>query len=282
MMNSELLMTNLETNKKVEFFTSEITSSLRILVCLISISVVMNSICFAADGDSDATHAQPEILKVISPQKLLFVGNSFTYFNNGVDVHLEKLIRSAHPNRHVRVESLTTPSQTVRGHARNPDLGKLLDNQSWDIVVVQGASFEPVESSDLQEFNEYSAILAKEIRASGSDIVFFMTWAYRSRPLMIGALASGYVAIGNRLSALVVPVGLGWEEVRSDRPVAYLYSDDRHPSIHGTYLAACVFYAALYGESPLGNEYWAGLPEDDARFLQQKALSTVQKFFGWY
>ena len=167
-------MTNLKTNRKVRFSTSEITSSLRIVVYLVSISVVMNSNCFAADGNSEATHAQPESLKVISPQKLLFVGNSFTYFNDGVDVHLEKLIRSAYPKLNLHVESLTTPNQTVRGHARNPDLGKLLDNQSWDIVVVQGASFEPVESSDLQEFNKYSAILAKEIRASGSDIAFFM------------------------------------------------------------------------------------------------------------
>lgn len=280
MLNRKFSMKNVKTKKEIRFPTPDFALSRRILVYLISISVGLGLFFLAVDGDSEPTPAQTEVLKATSPQKLLFVGNSFTYYNDGVDAHLEKLIRSTHPNWHVRVASLTTPNQTVRGHVLNPDLGKLLDNQSWDIVIVQGASFEPINLTDLQEFNEYSAILAEEIRASGSDIAFFMTWAYRSRPLMIGPLASGYVAIGNELSARVVPVGLAWEEIRSDRPVAYLYSDDRHPSIHGTYLAACVFYAALYGESPLGNEYLGGLPEADARYLQQMAWLTVTRFAG--
>ncbi len=60
-----------------------------------------------------------------------------------------------------------------------------------------------------------------------------------------------------------------------------MYKDDpKHPSIRGTYLAACIFYAALWGTSPVGLSYMAGLPPDEATFLQQVAWDTVQAFYG--
>jgi hypothetical protein len=36
-----------------------------------------------------------------------------------------------------------------------------------------------------------------------------------------------------------------------------------------------VFYAALFGESPEGLAYTAGLPEEEAQFLQRIAAETV-------
>jgi len=74
----------------------------------------------------------------------------------------------------------------------------------------------------------------------------------------------------NDVGALVVPVGLAFELSRRDNPAIDLYWDDhKHPSLAGTYLAACVFYAALYGRSPEGNEYLGGLSADAAHKLQR-------------
>jgi hypothetical protein len=53
-----------------------------------------------------------------------------------------------------------------------------------------------------------------------------------------------------------------------------------HPSLAGTYLAACTFYAALYGKSPVGNPYAADLDADTARFLQGVAWETVRSYYG--
>ena len=97
---------------------------------------------------------------------------------------------------------------------------------------------------------------------------------------MIDDLAFGYLKSGNDISALVVPVGLAWEQIRKQRSVAYLYSDGKHPSLHGTYLAACVFYAVLFDESPIGIVYTAGLSEVDAGYLQRIAWQTTRQFFG--
>jgi hypothetical protein len=63
------------------------------------------------------------------------------------------------------------------------------------------------------------------------------------------------------------------------KPELELYvPDKRHPSLAGTYLAACTVYAALLGKSPVGNAYTAGLPADVARHLQQVAWDTVKEY----
>jgi hypothetical protein len=51
--------------------------------------------------------------------------------------------------------------------------------------------------------------------------------------------------------------------------------DGTHPSTAGSYLDACVFYAALTGRSPEGNPYTAGLDLGQARFLQQMAAGAT-------
>jgi hypothetical protein len=65
------------------------------------------------------------------------------------------------------------------------------------------------------------------------------------------------------------------------RPALELYqADKRHPTLVGTYLAACTSYAAVYGKSPVGNGYTAGIDAETAGFLQGVAWDTVREYFG--
>src|SRR5688572_30892423 len=53
---------------------------------------------------------------------------------------------------------------------------------------------------------------------------------------------------------------------RSKRPELNLYvADKRHPSLAGTYLAACTVLASVYRVNPVGNSYTAGLPAEDRK-----------------
>jgi hypothetical protein len=66
----------------------------------------------------------------------------------------------------------------------------------------------------------------------------------------------------------------------SKAPELELYqTDKRHPSVAGTYLAACTTFAALYGKSPVGVRFDAGLGAERAAMLQQTAWETVQDYF---
>jgi hypothetical protein len=92
------------------------------------------------------------------------------------------------------------------------------------------------------------------------------------------------VNAGNRLQALVLPVGLAFEESYRRRPALSLHQtyDGSHPSLAGSYLAACVVYASIYGRSPVGNayDYYGRVDRETATFLQQVAADVVGRFLG--
>lgn len=105
--------------------------------------------------------------------------------------------------------------------------------------------------------------------------------AYKDKPEMTGTLAEQYTRAGNANDALVIPAGLAFAKAIAMRPELELYEPDkRHPSLAGTYLAACTSFAALHGKSPIGNSYTAGLNPEIATLLQTAAWETVQAYFG--
>src|SRR5438128_1839628 len=55
-----------------------------------------------------------------------------------------------------------------------------------------------------------------------------------------------------------------------------LWQDDgSHPTGKGTYLAACVFYAAIFGESPAGLGWHPWISNGDAYQVQRTSAATV-------
>ena len=77
----------------------------------------------------------------------------------------------------------------------------------------------------------------------------------------------------------MVPAGLAFAESAKKRPdVSLIVADKRHPSLAGTYLAACTVMASVYKTSPVGNAYTAGLPAAVAAHLQAVAWDTAQAF----
>ena len=115
----------------------------------------------------------------------------------------------------------------------------------------------------------------------GARPVLFMSWAYKDKPEMTAELAEAYTVAGNANDALVVPAGLAFAKAIERRPELELYQPDkRHPTLAGTYLAACTTFAAIQKRSPIGNRYIAGLDPELATFLQTVADDTVREFYG--
>ena len=116
-----------------------------------------------------------------------------------------------------------------------------------------------------------------------------MTHAYvepdiRYQPNLIDRIRPAYVSVGNELNSLVIPVGLAFERAYAKRPQIRLHKafDGTHPSLLGTYLAACVVFQSIYGTSTVGMDYdyFGAIDEDDAVFLRGVADETVRAFFG--
>lgn len=213
-------------------------------------------------------------------KNVLFIGNSFTYYNNGLHNHFNRFVRKADI---VSEQSPTVRIMTISGarlseHA--PGLVPMLERTEWDIVVLQGHSYETITKKSRAHFRRAVRAFHRQIRDSGAKTALFMTWAYEDRPEMTSVIAESYLDIGKSLEALVVPVGLAFESAREVSPdIELVTADKKHPRLAGTYLAAAVFFASLYEVSPVELEYVPrGLSEDAARDLREIAWQTVLDF----
>ena len=213
------------------------------------------------------------------PAKVLFVGNSFTYYNNGLQSHFRKLTWASGllTRENSRARIMTISGGHLPEHAGGFE--RVLSEDEWDVVVLQGHSLGPISAATAEPFKEAAREFVASAREQNTHPVFFMTWAYSGQPEMTAQLDKAYTDIGRELDAEVVPVGLAFARVTSERPdIALRTADARHPSLAGTYLAACTFFSALYGQSPEGLDYNAGLDSDTAAYLQTVAWQVVQDY----
>lgn len=127
--------------------------------------------------------------------------------------------------------------------------------------------------------------LVREIRGAGAQTVFFDAWAHEygwpenglpNFGAMQTALDSGYRTIAVEQNSAVAPVGDAWWTLLEQEPAPGLWQDDGiHPTAKGTYLAACVFYATIFRQSPRGLSFHAGLDAGEAAKLQSIAARQV-------
>jgi hypothetical protein len=120
--------------------------------------------------------------------------------------------------------------------------------------------------------------LVQQIRDIGATPVFFLTWGHRDGypengmndyEAMQIQLNDGYYGIASELSVPVAPVGSAWRLALTEHPELTLWQEDgSHPGEQGTYLAACVFYEAIFEESPVGLKYRGNLSAEVAATLQ--------------
>lgn len=206
------------------------------------------------------------------PKKVLFIGNSYTDFNNGLDYQLLKFA----PNS--EAERISPGGYTLQNHWEDANTLQTIRTGDWDVVILQEQSQTPV--TDYKAFAEYTQKLNEEIKASGAETILFMTWE-RPDSIQYGVttsqLANNYTFLGQQLGIKVAPVGLAFANALQERPTLVLYSEDGHPTLQGTYLAAAVFYGIIYDQSPVGINYNAGMSDEDALFLQNIAARALGK-----
>lgn len=239
------------------------------------------------------------------PKSTLLAGNSFMYYNNGIVQWLQGLIAADKNNPKMGVSMVTIAYAGIDWHdiksylrpnainsytTLNDGSNRLIfrkDNGPiFDAVVMQDNSQGPVHPELKKFLKKYAAIHAKDIREAGGKPLIMLTWAFPGKPEMTRALADETIKVANENDIMVVPVGLAFAEALKGRPdLKLIIEDNRHPSVEGTYLEACVLYATLLKKSPEGLP-WYGLgklqvPQDTAKYLQHVAWETVSKFFGW-
>lgn len=210
-------------------------------------------------------------------KNVLFIGNSFTYYNNGLHNHFNQFVRAADigGDKSPKVRIMTISGARLSQHA--PALVPMLEGTDWDIVVLQGHSYETINRKSREHFARAVRAFDKKITESGAETALFMTWAYTDRPEMTAIIDRAYSALGSVTKATVVPVGLAFERAREAQlDIRLVSGDKKHPRVAGTYLAAATFFASLYEASPVELDYVPrGVGKDQAKILREIAWQTV-------
>ena len=205
--------------------------------------------------------------------KMLFIGNSFTQRHN-----LPGLLSELASARNIQIEHelISVGGASLRTHWNAGRAAKAIAPGGYDYVVLQEQSTLPVKNA--ARMAENIRLFDEAIKRAKSKTVLYMTWAGQHSPDAQLAITDAYNAIGDELGALVMPVGIAWQSFLAKHHEPALYDRDQsHPTLAGSYLAACVFLISLLKASPVGIEFSpTGLSAKDRTTLQ----SAVWKQFG--
>jgi PKD repeat protein len=218
---------------------------------------------------------------------VLFIGNSYLSVNN-LPQMVQEVTNSLGDN--ILIDSKMNGGFTFQSHAYDATTYDKIHSQPWKYVVLQGQSQEPSFPYDQvnQQSLPYAQQISDSVYASNgcSQVNYYMTWgrqvgdpqwdSINTFDKMNTRLRNAYLRIADSTNASVSPVGVAWKYVRDNYPAINLYAGDgSHPSLEGSYLAACTFYSSLFQKSCVGASFTAGLNPQTCAILQQVASSIV-------
>ncbi|MEQ1774488.1 MAG: hypothetical protein ABL891_11960 [Burkholderiales bacterium] len=262
------------------------------LLSTLSIALISNA-AFAQTKPT-VTGTGPE-----APKTIMYVGNSFFYYNNSMHNQVSRIATAADAQNRAayRSTSITMGGSGLNWHDVDSyfrpggvaSYSFVGDNEirfnkfdkPFDVVIMMDCSQCPIHPQLGPMFHDYVKKHSATVRKHKAQPVLFMSWAYEDKPEMTAQLAEQYTLAGNANNALVIPAGLAFAKAIAKQPDIKLYvADKRHPTARGTYLAAATTYAALYRKPPAGAPHPATVDAATAKFLQEVAWETVQEYYG--
>ena len=222
----------------------------------------------------------------MSTARVLFIGNSFT-LRNDLPSLWAGLAENGEKGTHIDSQVVAAGGASLRQHLNKGAATALLNENVWDFVVLQEQSTLPIKNPKRTHENirDFHALIDR----TGARTILYMTWARLHAPETQAVLSSTYDEVeaerrlrhqqkGAELGVTVVPAGLAWQRVLSTEPAPALHdADNSHPTLAGSYLAACTFQWTLFG-APVGEpEAAAKIPEAERQALLAAARHVCQE-----
>lgn len=223
---------------------------------------------------------------------VLFIGNSYTYVND-LPLMIDSL---AAANGDTLIYTQSTPGgYSLQDHTLNAQTIASIQQQQWDFVVLQEQSQRPSLDPSYVDASviPYLLYLDSLIKQNNlcTQVVLFETWGRRYGDAsncsfyppvctyggMQDRLRESYKRMADTVHGIMAPVGEAFRNmIQFDSTVVLYDPDNSHPSLKGTYLAACAFYQVLFHRTSLGNTFTAGMTIADVQYLQLFADATVK------
>lgn len=227
-------------------------------------------------------------------KKVLFIGNSLTYYNNMPDIFKNLALASG---KNVYVKQATIGGVDLRHLVKAQSVINKVNEMKWDYVVLQSddiTAFSDMYQIEIDALESIKKIIYQN--NPSSKIIYTMIWGlrdgvsltelngenvYYSYDEYFKKIYKGTIEISNAVGLSLSPVGWAWYSVISENTgnKGLLFSEDKaHPAPHGSYLMACVMNAAIFNSSSANINYYSGIQEERAKYYQQKAVAAVNNY----
>lgn len=218
---------------------------------------------------------------------VLFIGNSFTFMNNMPFIFKDI---ATSKGRKVHVDTVVEGGKNLEFHSNQVETYAAIKSRKWDYVVVQAHSNELAQPDSKVDKNTFpfAQKIIDSIRKNSpcTQVVLYMTWGYKygnpkwapiaSYDSMQYRISNQYMRFADLLNTQVSPVGEVWKQVRMNHAGINLYDPDNfHPNLEGSYISACTFYAAIFGESPYQNSAPVSIKADVRQIIELTATQVV-------
>jgi hypothetical protein len=221
--------------------------------------------------------------------RVLLIGNSYT-LHNTLRQLLSRLSAAVEGGPHLVVDVEARGGYSLRNHLRTGLAMQRIRSGHYTHVVLQGHSMSAIDHPDELSVDAERFKLA--IDAVSSRTIFYATWArspevklYKTNKVvhsfaeMSDRVSMTYAGLSTRLNAGLAPVGRAFERALVEQPhVALWGSDGSHPTLAGSYMAACVLYDAITGVDPERSTFIPlGLDPSTAVVLRAIAAESFQR-----
>lgn len=235
-------------------------------------------------------------------KKVLFLGNSYTYVNN-----LPQMVADISASTgNTLIYDINAPGGYYLGqHLTNSVSLSKIQTGTWDNVVLQDQSMALAYPGYCMNSFYSTFKLDSTIKSTNfcSQTIFYSTWGRKngdsyicSQPYceedtlinrtfyqMNSDIQSNYHLFADSLKASMSPVSAVFAYIRMNFPSIELFNaDESHPSLAGTYAAACCFYSTIFRNDPLQITFNSGLSEIEASNIRNAVKIVVyEQLLSW-
>lgn len=229
------------------------------------------SILLSACGARPAAQATPTAtLAPAAPPALrvLFIGNSLTYTNDLPAMAAAMVGATDLPP--LAYATVAFPDFALADHWDQGEALRQIAAGGWDYVVLQQGPSALPESRTILRAD--AARFAALIRDAGATPALYAVWPMIGRFGDFPRVGESYQLAAEDVGGVLIPAGEAWRAAWRRDPCLDLYDPDGlHPAPVGTYLAALVTIARLYGRPAAGLPIPSEISRDQAILLQEAA-----------
>lgn len=227
----------------------------------------------------------------ISTTRILFIGNSSTYYNQ-MPLMVEGLAKANNIN--CEVKSITASSYKLTqfattGNAYNTEIVNALSKEKWDFVILQEhrenimGNLEATKNAITNLKSTIDSTGAKTILYEtqadyiGNDFIIDGTSIYFDNITLQNYMTKFYFSLGNKFDCKVAPVGVNYTRCMKEYPEINLYNSDMiHPTLEGSYLAACTLFQTIFETSAYNNTFLSGSEFDTSHIIDKLDNDTAK------